>query len=44
MVTSAQGEIGQAIVVQNEASKSQSGRVIPMNGELRLALIDWWRR
>lgn len=41
MVTDAQGEIGHAIVLQNEASKGQSGRIIPMNGELRLALIDW---
>lgn len=41
MVTDAQGEIGQAIVLQNEASKGRSGRIIPMNGTLRQALIDW---
>lgn len=41
MVTDAQGEIGQAIVLQDEASKGRSGRVIPLNEELRRALIDW---
>lgn len=41
MVTDAQGEIGQAIVLQDEASKGQSGRIIPMNEELRRALIEW---
>lgn len=43
MITDAQGEIGQAIGLQNEASKGQSGRIIPMNGELRLAFIEWRR-
>lgn len=43
MVTDAQGEIGQAIVLQNEASKGQSGRIVPMNGELRQAFVDWQR-
>lgn len=41
MVTDAQGEIGQAIVLQDEASKGQSGRIIPMNEELRRAFVDW---
>lgn len=41
MVTDAQGEIGQVIVLQNEASKGRSGRIIPMNGELRRALMGW---
>lgn len=31
MVTDAQGEIGQAIVLQDEASKGRSGRIIPLN-------------
>lgn len=44
MVTDAQGEIGQAIVLQDEASKGQSGRIIPMNGELRQAFVDWQSR
>lgn len=43
MVTDAEGEIGQTIVLQNEASKGQSGRIIPMNRELRLAFVDWQR-
>lgn len=41
MVTDAQGEIGQSIVLQNEASKGRSGRIIPFNEELRRALINW---
>lgn len=41
MVTDAQGEIGRAIVLQDEASKGQSGRIIPLNEELRRALIEW---
>jgi integrase len=38
MVTDARGQIGQAIHLENTASKGQSGRVIPMNEELRTAL------
>lgn len=41
MLTDAQGEVGRAIVLQDEASKGRSGRVIPLNDELRRALIDW---
>ena len=41
MVTDAQGEIGRAIVLQDDASKGRSGRVIPLNEELRRSLIDW---
>lgn len=41
MVTDAQAEIGQTIVLQNEASKGQSGRIIPLNEDLRRALVDW---
>jgi integrase/recombinase XerD len=41
MVTDARGQIGQAIYLENKASKGQSGRVIPMNEELRTALADY---
>jgi integrase/recombinase XerD len=41
MVTDAQGEIGRIIVLQDHASKGRSGRIIPLNEELRRALIDW---
>ncbi|WP_040302082.1 tyrosine-type recombinase/integrase [Afipia clevelandensis] len=41
MVTDAQGEIGQAVVLQDHASKGRSGRIIPLNEELRRALVDW---
>ncbi len=41
MVTDADGQIGQAIRLENRASKGQSGRVIPMNEELRTALVDY---
>ena len=41
MVTDATGQIGQAIHLENTASKGQSGRVIPMNDELRTALAAY---
>jgi integrase len=41
MVTDARGEIGQAIHLQNVASKGRSGRVIPMSDELRAALVEY---
>jgi integrase len=41
MVTDARGQIGQAIYLENTASKGQSGRVIPMNDELRTALAAY---
>jgi integrase len=41
MVTDARGEIGQSIYLENTASKGQSGRVIPMNDELRTALAAY---
>jgi integrase len=47
MVTDARGQIGQAIHLENSASKGQSRRVIPMNEELRTALLEYsntiWR-
>jgi integrase/recombinase XerD len=41
MVTDAGGQIGQAIRLENRASKGQSGRVIPINAELRTAFVDY---
>jgi integrase len=41
MVTDARGQIGKAIYLENTASKGQSGRVIPMNDELRTALAAY---
>lgn len=43
MVTDAQGEIGQTIILQDDASKGRSGRIIPLNEELRRTLIEWRR-
>ena len=41
MLTTAEGEIGNAIHLRNSASKGSSGgRVIPLNRELRSALIE----
>ncbi len=41
MVTDAQGRIGKAIMLENEASKGRSGRIIPLSEELRRALVEW---
>jgi integrase/recombinase XerD len=41
MVTDAGGQIGQSIRLENKASKGQSGRVVPMNEELRTALVNY---
>jgi integrase len=41
MVTDASGQIGPAIHLENTASKGQSGRVIPMNDELKTALAAY---
>src|SRR6185312_3674734 len=38
MVTDAEGHLGSAIQLSNAASKGRSGRVIPLNKELRAAL------
>jgi integrase len=40
MITDANGEVGQAIHLQDKASKGRSGRIIPMNGDVRSALQD----
>src|SRR6202451_51640 len=41
MVTDARGQIGQAILLEDTASKGRSGRVIPLNEELRTALREY---
>lgn len=40
MITDADGQVGQAIHLQDKASKGRSGRIIPLNGELRSTLLD----
>ena len=39
MVTDAEGNLGSAIYLRNEASKGSSGRVIPLNKDLKAALL-----
>jgi integrase/recombinase XerD len=41
MVTDSRGQIGQVIQLEDRASKGQSGRVIPMSEELRIALLNY---
>lgn len=41
MVTDAQGQLSNAIHLRNTASKGKSGRVIPLNKELRAALLEF---
>ena len=41
MVTDAEGALADAISLTDSASKGRSGRVIPLNKELRAALADW---
>jgi integrase/recombinase XerD len=41
MVTDATGQVGSAIHLQDIASKGRSGRIIPLNSELRDALVSW---
>ena len=40
MLTDAEGKIGDAIHLVDEASKGSSGRVIPLNKELKAALVQ----
>jgi integrase/recombinase XerD len=40
MITDGGGELGHAIHLQDKASKGKSGRIIPLNGELRSALQE----
>src|SRR6201995_3192834 len=41
MIADADGSIGRAIHLPNAASKGSSGRIIPINGDLREALGQW---
>lgn len=43
MITDADGDVGDAIQLRDEASKGLSGRVIPLHAELRSALLDLHR-
>ena len=40
MVTDPEGQLGTALHLRNVASKGKSGRVIPLNKELRTALLE----
>ena len=40
MVVGADGEVGEYIHLTNDASKGQSGRIIPINRQLRSALLE----
>ena len=40
MLTDAEGKIGDAIHLVDQASKGASGRVIPLNRELKAALVQ----
>lgn len=40
MVTSSDGEIGDAIHLRDVATKGRAGRVVPLNRELRQALVE----
>jgi integrase/recombinase XerD len=41
MITDANGRIGKAIHLLDSASKGRSGRVIPLNADLKRALTEW---
>ncbi len=43
MLTDAEGKLGSAIHLRNEASKGRSGRVIPLNRDLRKALQELYQ-
>jgi len=43
MITEADGKIGRAIHLPDSASKGQSGRITPLNANLRLALLAWMK-
>jgi integrase/recombinase XerD len=44
MVVGADGEVGEYIHLTNDASKGQSGRIIPINKQLRVSLADLFRQ
>jgi integrase/recombinase XerD len=41
MINDPQGQVGRAICLQDSASKGRSGRMIPLNDEVRDALIEY---
>jgi integrase len=43
MVTNAEGELSDTIILPDSASKGRSGRKIPMNKELRNALLELYK-
>src|SRR6266480_2773962 len=43
MTNDPQGEIGRTICLQDSASKGRSGRMIPLNDDVREALIEYRR-
>src|SRR5437660_12531533 len=43
MTNDPQGEVGRTICLQDAASKGKSGRMIPLNDEVREALIEYRR-
>ena len=42
MISNSHGEIGDTINLTNNASKGNSGRIVPINKHLKLALIDYY--
>jgi integrase/recombinase XerD len=44
MITDAEGQLTNAIQLRDEASKGRSGRTIPINKELKLALEELYRK
>lgn len=43
MVVNADGEVGEYIHLTDAASKGRSGRIIPMNRQLRVALVELYK-
>ena len=41
MILDPRGEVGTVIELRDHAAKKQSGRLIPIHGNLRRALIEW---
>ena len=41
MITDVNGNVADAIALENKASKGKSGRIIPMNKVLQTALVEW---
>jgi integrase/recombinase XerD len=43
MVTNASGEVSDCLQMPDSATKGKSGRTIPLNAELKQALVDLWQ-